>query len=143
MVLAYPLRKSWLPFMETLSLNFQSMVLEYLPDKATPKLHFVSEYAKIVEQFGPPVRYWCMRYEGAHLYFKRIALKSGNFKNIPKTLAQRQQLHQCLLLSQDDFLKRYEQTSGVKRIKMNEIESRVKSLFIQKFKQSINQFDES
>ena len=143
MVLAYLLRKSWLPFMETLSLNFQSMVLQYLPDKATPKIHFASEYAKIVEQFGPPVRYWCMRYEGAHLYFKRIALKSGNFKNIPKTLAQRQQLRQCLLLSQDHFLKRYEQASGVKRIKMNEIESRVKSLFIQKFRQSINQFDES
>ncbi|CAF2027444.1 unnamed protein product [Rotaria magnacalcarata] len=143
MVLAYPLRKSWLPFMETLSINFQSMILEYLPDKATPKVHFASEYAKIVEQFGPPVRYWCMRYEGAHLYFKRIALRSGNFKNIPKTLAQRQQLRQCLLLSQDHFLKRYEQASGVKRIKMNEIESKIKSLFIKKFEQSINQFDES
>ncbi|CAF2057357.1 unnamed protein product [Rotaria magnacalcarata] len=95
MVLALPQRKSWLPFMETLSINFQCLMLDLLPHKVIPKVHFITEYARIIEENGPPVRYWCMRYEAAHLYFKKIAMQSYNFKNVPKTLAQRQQLRQC------------------------------------------------
>jgi hypothetical protein len=103
MVLALPQRKSWLPFMETLSISFQSMMLDFNPDKLIPKVHFVTEYPKLSEENGPPIKYWCMRYGDAHLYFKRIAMEAYNFKNIPKTLAQRQQLRQCFLLSKYQF----------------------------------------
>jgi len=98
MILAVPQRKSWIPFIETLSVNFQCMMLEMLPDKMIPKVHYVTEYARLIEENGPPINYWCMRYEAAHSYFKRIALQSYNFKNIPKTLARKQQLLRCLLL---------------------------------------------
>lgn len=130
MVLAYPLRKSWLPYMQTLGINFQSMMLEPLPDKVTPKVHFASEYSKIIEDYGPPIKYWCMRYEGAHFYFKRIALQGYNYKNVPKTLAQRQQLRQCLLLSNSCSVKTFEHARSIKPINMNALESQVKALFM-------------
>ncbi|CAF4108891.1 unnamed protein product [Adineta steineri] len=44
MILALPQRKSWLPFMETLATNFQCMMLDLLPGKAIPKVHYVTEY---------------------------------------------------------------------------------------------------
>lgn len=143
MVLAYPLRKSWLPYMQTLGINFQSMMLEHLPDKVTPKVHFASEYSKIIEDYGPAIKYWCMRYEGAHFYFKRIALQGYNYKNIPKTLAQQQQLRQCLLLSNSCSLKTFEHASSIKPINMNALESQVKALFMQKYGQSINELGQT
>ena len=39
-------------------------------------------------------KYWCMRYEAKHSYFKDVAQKTKCFKNIPKSLAER---HQSLL----------------------------------------------
>ncbi|CAF1349052.1 unnamed protein product [Rotaria sordida] len=143
MILAFPQRKSWLPFMETLAINFQCMMVDLLPEKVTPKIHYVTEYPKIIEENGPPVRFWCMRYEGAHLYFKQIALQSNNFKNIPKTLAQRQQLRQCLLLSNCQFLKTSEEARGVKQIHMHQIDFKIRTLLIQRFGQQLAQFDQT
>ncbi|CAF1069406.1 unnamed protein product [Rotaria sordida] len=143
MILAFPQRKSWLPFMETLAINFQCMMVDLLPEKVTLKIHYVTEYPKIIEENGPPVRFWCMRYEGAHLYFKQIALQSNNFKNIPKTLAQRQQLRQCLLLSNCQFLKTSEEARGVKQIHMHQIDFKIRTLLIQRFGQQLAQFDQT
>ena len=44
---------------------------------------------------GPMTRYWCMRYEAKHSYFKDIAQKTKCFKNIPKSLAERHQRLVC------------------------------------------------
>ncbi len=41
------------------------------------------------------VRIWCMRYEAKHSYFKRLAVSSGNFINLPYTLAKRNQEGLC------------------------------------------------
>lgn len=40
-------------------------------------------------------RYWCMRYEAKHNYFKDLALKMKCFKNICKSLAERHQRFMC------------------------------------------------
>ena len=40
---------------------------------------------------GPMTRYWCMRYEAKHNYFKDLAQKMKCFKNICKSLAERHQ----------------------------------------------------
>lgn len=127
-ILSLPQRKSWLSYLETLSINFQCMMVEFFPNKVTPKVHFATEYAKIIEENGPPLRYWCMRYEGAHLYFKKTAMQSYNFKNIPKTLAHRQQLRQCFLMTKCQFLKAFQEPSGNKIIYLHEIDSKVKVL---------------
>ena len=42
-------------------------------------------------RFGPIVRFWCMRFEGKHNYFKDLAHRVRCYKNIPKTLARRHQ----------------------------------------------------
>jgi hypothetical protein len=99
LVLAYPFRKTWLPVLNDLCLAFQTAMTEHFPSKMIPKVHFVAEYGRIIENYGPAVKYWCMRYEGYHSYFKRIALRSNNFKNTAKMLACRHQLKQAFLLS--------------------------------------------
>ena len=38
-----------------------------------------------------------MRYEAKHSYFKQLAHSMGNFVNLPFSLVQRHQLHQCYL----------------------------------------------
>ncbi|CAF1964375.1 unnamed protein product [Rotaria magnacalcarata] len=143
MVLALPQRKSWLPFMETLSINFQCLMLDLLPHKVIPKVHFITEYTRIIDENGPPVRYWCMRYEATHLYFKKIAMQSYNFKNIPKKLAQRQQLRQCFFLSKPYFLRTFKEASGTKQTRMHEIDSKVKILLAQRYGQQFVQSDQS
>lgn len=137
MLLAVPQRKSWIPYIETLSINFQCMMIEMLPDKVVPKVHYVTEYARLIEENGPPVKYWCMRYEGAHSYFKRVAMQSYNFKNVPKTLAKRQQLRQCLLLSKQKILRIFNEGSGGQIVHMHQIESKIKSLLNQRFEQQL------
>ena len=54
--------------------------------------------------FGPLVRYWTMRYEARHHFFKRLAQNIGNFINLSYTLALRHQLLQCYYHQSDTFL---------------------------------------
>lgn len=46
-------------------------------------------------RFGPVVRFWCMRFEGKHSYFKDLARRVRCYKNIPKTLARCHQHMMC------------------------------------------------
>jgi hypothetical protein len=113
------------------------MMLEMLPNKVTPKVHYVTEYTRIIEENGPPIKYWCMRYEGAHLYFKRVAMQSYNFKNISKTLAKRQQLRQCFLLSKQKFLRTFDEGSSGQMVHMYQMESKTKILLNQRYGQQL------
>ena len=71
LVLAHPFRKRWLPHLHDLCIDFQHSFVEQFPAQMSPKIHFVAEYAQIIEDYGPSIRYWCIRYEGRHSYFKR------------------------------------------------------------------------
>ena len=55
-------------------------------------------HACVVSRFGPLVRYWTMRFEAKHQYFKSLACRMGNFINITYSLAVRQQCYQCYVL---------------------------------------------
>ncbi|CAF4483280.1 unnamed protein product, partial [Didymodactylos carnosus] len=103
-VLVLPARKSWLPYLDTLSIEFQCLMATLLPDKMI------------------------LVYEGKYAYFKKMALHANNFKNMPKTLAQRHQLRHCLLLSHCQFLKSYNHVSGVKKIEIHQLSQAVKTL---------------
>ena len=48
---------------------------------------------------GPMTRYWCMRFEGKHNYFKDLAQRTKCFKNITKSLSHRHQRLVCYHLS--------------------------------------------
>ena len=56
-------------------------------------------------RFGPPSRYWCMRFEAKHSYFKSLAQRVNNFKNICKTLAYRHQYLTCYNLAASNLAK--------------------------------------
>ncbi|CAF1453608.1 unnamed protein product [Adineta steineri] len=103
LVFACSFRKSWLSYLHSLCIRFQCLMVHLLPHMVTPKIHFVTDYAKQIEMNGPAIRHWCMRFESKHQIFKRLAVKSNNFKNILYTLSKRNQLHQCLLLSFSNY----------------------------------------
>lgn len=52
-------------------------------------------YPQIILLPGPPVRYWCMRYEAYHNIAKRLAQVNFNFKNITLSVANNLQLFKC------------------------------------------------
>ena len=60
-----------------------------------PKHHFLHHYPELILQFGPLIRLWTLRFESKHSYFKRIAKRCQNFRNITKTLSVKHQLLQA------------------------------------------------
>ncbi|XP_042143405.1 uncharacterized protein LOC121833817 [Ixodes scapularis] len=87
-------------YLEVKVSEFLRLFTEQYPDKSvTPKLHYLLHYPKYILEFGPPRRYWGMRFEAKHSYFKGLASKVKNHKNICKTLCQRHQLLQAYQIS--------------------------------------------
>lgn len=71
-----------------------------------PKHHFLIHYPVHILNFGPPIRYWCFRFEAKHRFFKEVARYTKQFKNPPFTLANSHQLYQCYCHQSDQgFLK--------------------------------------
>lgn len=58
-----------------------------------PKHHFLLHYVRVIRLVGPVVRFWALRMEAKHQYFKRIIRTTNNFVNIKKTLAYKHQEH--------------------------------------------------
>ncbi|CAF4397254.1 unnamed protein product [Rotaria socialis] len=100
---ACPFRKSWLSYLYSLTIRFQCLMVHLLPNFLTSKVHLIIHYASQIGMFGPPVRHWCMRFEAKHQVFKRLAVKSNNYKNILYTLSKRHQLRQCLFFSSSNY----------------------------------------
>lgn len=70
-----------------------NLFLSLFPERRlTPKQHFLVHYPRIIRELGPPIRYWSMRSESRHFSFKKMAAASGNFINVCKTLAYRNQI---------------------------------------------------
>ena len=49
-------------------------------------------------------RFWCMRFEGKHNYFKDLSQKTKCFKNIAKSLSHRHQRLVCYHLTKSQSL---------------------------------------
>ncbi|KAH9378042.1 hypothetical protein HPB48_009842 [Haemaphysalis longicornis] len=73
--------------------------VQYPSAAVTPKFQYLVHCPKYLLQFGPPWRFWGMRFEAKHSYFKSIASKVNNFRNICLTLSTRHQLLQAYELS--------------------------------------------
>lgn len=128
LVLAYPFRRSWLPRLRDLCAEFQHAMLHCFPTRMSPKIHFTAEYAHVIEDYGPATRYWCMRYESRHAYFKQVALKSNNYKNVAQTLATRYQLKQSLFMSKPILYSNENMARGLKGVKESHLNQKVKAL---------------
>jgi hypothetical protein len=133
LVLAYPFRRAWLPHLRNLCIEFQHSIVDCFPGQMSPKIHFVAEYAQIIEDYGPSIRYWCMRYENRHSYFKQVAVKANNYKNIAQTLATRYQLKQSLFLSKPILYDDEEKASGLKQVKEFQLSQPLRSHLLANF----------
>lgn len=58
-----------------------------------PKHHFLLHYVMVIMLMGPVVRFWSLRMEAKHQFFKRVVYKTKSFVNIKKSLAYKHQEH--------------------------------------------------
>lgn len=65
------------------------------------KFHHLSHYVTSIEQIGPMALNSCLRYETKHQFFKKQFQASGNFKNVIKSIADRQIFKQNVYLLND------------------------------------------
>lgn len=69
-----------------------------------PKFHFLLHYPRIISKIGPPIFFSCMRFEAKHKDFKRVCHSITCRKNLPLSLASRNQLKYCYrLISSQGF----------------------------------------
>ncbi|XP_035231911.1 uncharacterized protein LOC118203734, partial [Stegodyphus dumicola] len=81
-----------------------SMFIDIFPNERLKIKHRnLEHYPEAVMNFGPPVNYWCMRFEGKHCYLKSILKSGGNFKNPLKTAAEKISLLSAYHLSGQKF----------------------------------------
>ena len=82
--------------------------LEIFPERSLkPKHHFMTHYPYQMRMLGPLVHFWTMRFEAMHRFFKRLGHIVCNYRNILKTLCQRQQMFRCYnLMSGKDLTER-------------------------------------
>ncbi|CAF1508893.1 unnamed protein product [Adineta ricciae] len=133
LVLSNPFRKKWLFVLDDLCATFYRTMLEHFPDRITPKVHFIREYEQIVHDYGPAIKQWCFRYEANHAYFKKIALRTNNFKNVPKMLITRYRLKQCFKVAHLSRLNTLSYPVGVKQIQTTSLNSYMKKLLFDHF----------
>ncbi|KAM7310696.1 uncharacterized protein ISCGN_007604 [Ixodes scapularis] len=95
----------YLPYLESLVQTFLvEFAQRYGAASVIPKLHYLVHYARFIRELGPLQQFWSMRFEAKHQYFKSLASRVKNFKNITLTLSKRHQLlqsHQLNELSLD------------------------------------------
>ncbi|CAM4816259.1 unnamed protein product [Rotaria magnacalcarata] len=133
LVLSIPFRKQWIPVLRDLCIGFHESMLLYFHTKMVPKIHFVCEYDKIINDYGPSIRQWCFRYEGCHAYFKKIALRSNNFKNVPKMLATRYCLKQAFKLSQLNRMKNLHYAVRITNTQRTSFTTQIKNILLDHF----------
>jgi hypothetical protein len=82
--------KNLCSYLSHLIAEHHSLFKEIFPNNALiPKHHFMIHYPQCLLKSGPSVRYWAMRFEARHNFFKELGRISRCYKNICKTLAKR------------------------------------------------------
>ena len=67
------------------------------------KQHYMIHYPSQMETFGPLINSWTMRQESKLSFVKRVSHFS-NYKNVPKTIAQRHQFWLCYQMHYNPFM---------------------------------------
>lgn len=132
-VLSIPFRKEWLPSLRDHCAAFQQSMIRHFPEKMVPKIHFICEYASIVQDYGPLKRQWCFRYEAAHAYFKKVAVRSNNSKNVPKMLATRFVFKQCMRSLRSWSSNDACSAVGIRKLSDRSLNEKIKCVFLQHF----------
>lgn len=87
----------------------------------------------VINDYGPVIKQWSMRYEAFHSYFKKLAVRLNNFKNLPKLLATRYRLKQAFKLSNMMHFKNVDHAVTIKKIKSNFLNNSMKRAIIDHF----------
>lgn len=92
---------TYVPYLQRLihflCLDFQTL----FPAASVPcKLHYLTHYPSYILKYGPLINLWAMRFESKHQYFKDVARKVRNFKNIARTLVLRHQYLETYIATQ-------------------------------------------
>lgn len=96
MVHTLKFKKSKLNELKNLISDFLNNVKEIFKIALTPKLHYLTHYATILERMGSLALLSMMRFEAKHKELKKIAQRTNNFKNINKTIAISHQESMCI-----------------------------------------------
>lgn len=70
-------------------------------ERLTPKHHFLEHYPRLIEEYGPLVGVWTMRFEAKHSFFKQVLRHTKNFKNVLLSLSTRHQMMMAYNLHTD------------------------------------------
>ena len=95
-------------FLKHLIKDHHEYYLEVYPNRnLKPKHHFMTHYPEQIRLLGPLQHFWTMRFEAKHRFFKRLGHIVCNYRNILKTLCNRQQMFLCYnLMSGKDLVER-------------------------------------
>ncbi len=93
--------------LEDLIRQFVDKFTELYPDvQLINKFHHMVHFPDIIRMHGPPVNYWCMRYEAFLNIVKQYSKSTNNFFNFAKSTAVHLQSIFCAnLLEPDRFQK--------------------------------------
>ena len=133
LVFSMPFRKRWLPVLQDLCVAFHRSMIIHFPQKLVPKMHFLCEYARMIEDYGPLRRQWSFRYEAAHAYFKKVVMPSNNFKNVSKMLAKRFAFKQAAHKPRSWVIDDTCNPVGIRKIQSNTFHKQIKQVLIHHF----------
>ncbi|XP_022166134.1 uncharacterized protein LOC111030773, partial [Myzus persicae] len=91
-VLSTSIQKDCCVLLKTLVSEHNNLYIKYSKLDLKPKYHFMQHYHTIIEQLGPLVHLWSMRFEAKHRIFKTVANTTSNRRNICMSLAIKHQL---------------------------------------------------
>jgi len=84
--------ESTLPYLQSLIEDHHQLYRALTYRALRPKHHHVLPYPEAIRQIGPLLYFWTMRLEARHKFFKNVARIGSNFKNIAKSVSNRNQL---------------------------------------------------
>lgn len=96
MVHTLKFKKSMLNEFKNLISDFLMNVKDIFKITLTPKLHYLTHYATILERMGSLALLSMIRFEAKHSELKKIAQRTNNFRNINKTIAVSHQEIMCI-----------------------------------------------
>lgn len=106
---------------------------EVFPDtKLLPKHHYLEHYPELIEQFGPLVALWTMRFKAKHSFFKRVVRHTNCYKNVLLSLAQRHQFHMAHQLHLCSFLTRTLEVKNVSTLSIDLLKEEIANAVRQK-----------
>lgn len=121
-----------IPYLHTLINDFLENILIVFPAmKFIPKLHYLVHYPRLIQLFGPLIHVW-WRFEGNHNYFKQMAAKIKNFRNIVFTMANKHQMLQFYELVNFE-VNMATCTTGSANVTLNSLPYKLQQILVGKF----------